>query len=86
MRVRWSSLGGLFAAAVGTAVVIVVTQVYTPYFLAVAAPLLIAWITVIQRRHLRTAKRLAEGRCRCCGYDLTGNLSGVCPECGEARS
>ena len=21
--------------------------------------------------------------CRGCGYDLTGNLSGVCPECGE---
>jgi hypothetical protein len=23
------------------------------------------------------------GRCRNCGYDLTGNVSGVCPECGE---
>jgi len=22
------------------------------------------------------------GRCRRCGYDLTGNVSGVCPECG----
>jgi hypothetical protein len=22
------------------------------------------------------------GCCRCCGYDLTGNVSGVCPECG----
>ncbi|UCG17088.1 MAG: hypothetical protein JSV19_03465 [Phycisphaerales bacterium] len=21
--------------------------------------------------------------CRRCGYDLTGNVSGVCPECGE---
>ena len=21
-------------------------------------------------------------RCRECGYDLTGNVSGVCPECG----
>jgi hypothetical protein len=24
------------------------------------------------------------GHCRRCGYNLTGNLSGVCPECGEA--
>jgi hypothetical protein len=24
-----------------------------------------------------------EGCCRQCGYDLTGNVSGVCPECGE---
>ena len=22
--------------------------------------------------------------CTSCGYDLTGNVSGVCPECGEA--
>ncbi len=24
------------------------------------------------------------GRCRNCGYNLTGNTSGVCPECGTA--
>jgi len=24
------------------------------------------------------------GACRACGYDLTGNTSGVCPECGTA--
>ena len=24
-----------------------------------------------------------QGRCIKCGYDLTGNVSGVCPECGE---
>lgn len=24
--------------------------------------------------------------CIRCGYDLTGNVSGVCPECGAARS
>ena len=23
--------------------------------------------------------------CTTCGYDLTGNTSGVCPECGERR-
>ena len=38
-----------------------------------------------------TARRLyvrrrwgREGRCIKCGYDLTGNVSGRCPECGEA--
>jgi hypothetical protein len=25
----------------------------------------------------------AAGRCGACGYDLTGNISGVCPECGR---
>jgi hypothetical protein len=23
-----------------------------------------------------------RGKCRKCGYDLTGNVSGICPECG----
>ena len=27
-------------------------------------------------------RRPPPGRCQECGYDLTGNLSGVCPECG----
>jgi len=26
---------------------------------------------------------IPPGHCRKCGYDLTGNISGVCPECGE---
>ena len=24
-----------------------------------------------------------QGHCQKCGYNLTGNVSGVCPECGE---
>jgi len=26
---------------------------------------------------------IAPGHCRRCGYSLAGNVSGVCPECGE---
>jgi hypothetical protein len=37
-------------------------------------------------RHLRAGHRLRLGRCPRCGYDLTGNTSGVCPECGEPSS
>ena len=37
----------------------------------------------------RCARARAAGRsahlCRRCGYNLTGNVSGVCPECGTAR-
>lgn len=29
--------------------------------------------------------RGGPGRCQACGYDLTGNESGVCPECGRSR-
>jgi hypothetical protein len=28
-------------------------------------------------------RRIPPGHCRKCGYNLTGNVSGVCPECGE---
>jgi hypothetical protein len=28
---------------------------------------------------------LSRERCNTCGYDLTGNVSGVCPECGAPR-
>lgn len=27
-------------------------------------------------------RRYPVGRCQSCGYDLTGNASGICPECG----
>ncbi|MGD8450305.1 MAG: hypothetical protein PVJ57_00675 [Phycisphaerae bacterium] len=30
-------------------------------------------------------RRHPTGRCRACGYDLTGNVSGRCPECGAVR-
>jgi hypothetical protein len=33
-------------------------------------------------RELRRQRRASRGQCIHCGYDLTGNMSGVCPECG----
>ena len=30
----------------------------------------------------RLLRRPRPGHCRRCGYDLTGNISGTCPECG----
>ncbi|GEM_PF-5524454 len=35
-------------------------------------------------RHRRLRQRRARGRCLSCGYDLTGNVSGTCPEYGRA--
>jgi hypothetical protein len=39
------------------------------------------WTTY--RRRSALYARLEDGRCLHCGYDLTGNVSGKCPECGE---
>lgn len=30
-----------------------------------------------------TGRKPEPNRCRSCGYDLTGNTSGRCPECGS---
>jgi len=32
----------------------------------------------------RDRRRFPPGHCPSCGYNLTGNQSGVCPECGNA--
>ncbi|MDB5293091.1 MAG: hypothetical protein JWL69_4332 [Phycisphaerales bacterium] len=32
---------------------------------------------------IRGIIRRDRGLCPHCGYDLTGNVSGTCPECGE---
>ena len=36
------------------------------------------------RGPLRRWRRRRKGLCLKCGYDLTGNVSGICPECGMA--
>ncbi|HWE93601.1 MAG TPA: hypothetical protein VG269_06460 [Tepidisphaeraceae bacterium] len=33
-------------------------------------------------RGIRGVLRVDRGCCQSCGYDLTGNVSGTCPECG----
>jgi hypothetical protein len=37
------------------------------------------WLAYRRRRD-----RDRPGHCNACGYDLKGNVSGVCPECGAA--
>lgn len=39
--------------------------------------------TAFIRGPLRRHRRRRRGQCIGCGYDLTGNESGVCPECGQ---
>ena len=45
-------------------------------------PILIVALTTCYRFWL-DRRRIPPGHCRKCGYNLTGNMSGVCPECGE---
>ena len=36
-----------------------------------------------RRREIIGVRRNARGECLDCGYDLRGNTSGICPECGQ---
>lgn len=55
------------------------TWFYTVPFLLILAPIPFLLFLV---PHIRRWHRRRKGRCLECGYSLTGNLSGVCPECG----
>jgi hypothetical protein len=52
-------------------------SIYCPLwipFLVVALPTAFLWYR---------DRRIPPGHCQNCGYNLTGNVSGICPECGE---
>jgi hypothetical protein len=44
------------------------------------------WIVTAGRRRRRARRWRRAGRCPYCGYDLRGNVSGICPECGAAAA
>lgn len=44
----------------------------------------LAYACWYQHRRVMRAKRRKRGKCPACAYDLTCNVSGVCPECGTA--
>jgi hypothetical protein len=56
------------------------------YWVAFAGAVAVAYgVSVGIYRTCRWKKVLVDERyCSNCDYDLTGNVSGVCPECGEA--
>lgn len=60
------------------------TAVMLPYWLFLIPAAVVPGIQF--RRWYRARTRPRTGCCLACGYDLTGNTSGVCPECGTAIS
>jgi hypothetical protein len=56
-----------------------------PLWLIAIVGAALAILAIRRARHVREMQRRA-GRCVACGYDLTGNISGICPECGTKVS
>ena len=59
------------------------------FLLFIVPGLLLLIFVVVQfffrgKTEMNAAMWQREGRCRNCGYDLRGNASGCCPECGTA--
>jgi hypothetical protein len=59
-------------------------RVGMPGFLSVALPVVVVSYVGyrLDRPDELAAERRAKGLWVQCGYDLSGNVSGVCPECG----
>ena len=67
--------GGMSAGWPGGAVTIMSSYAIWPGLCAVAVSTAVLW--------LFRPRRKLPNHCEQCGYNLTGNVSGVCPECGE---
>lgn len=64
------------------------TLLWFPVISGFVIPICGVVVIWFQRRHLQRSlwRQLADLGIPCCvqcGYDLTGNVSGICPECGE---
>jgi hypothetical protein len=83
---RSSVAVGVCAAAVLVAAIFIRRGV--PWWAAGLFCVLVAGSALheLYRPHDLRHPRGLKGRCVKCGYDLTGNISGVCPECGRETS
>lgn len=79
----WVISGTMINAAFDVAMVLGLFVGWWPPVVIVAA--ITAFIMLLQMFGRRESlRRRFTGACHGCGYELTGNLSGVCPECGRA--
>jgi len=62
---------------------VVAVQVPLRWIVWATSVLPVLWISIFLRAWRKNRRRARAGRCARCRYDLTGNVSGICPECGS---
>jgi hypothetical protein len=79
----WIISGTLINAAFDVALVSGLFQGWrTPLITLGCMVIFIYALHAVGRRDSLKLRFLAEPHCRNCSYNLTGNISGICPECG----
>ena len=54
------------------------------YFISLAVSFVVfVYVEITGKRRMEQRRRRQLGLCLNCGYNLTGNVSGICPECGQ---
>jgi hypothetical protein len=66
--VRW------LPSSAGGAFLLIQVPLWIPFLITAVPTVLLWWFG---------HRRIPPGHCQKCGYNLTGNVSGVCPECGQ---
>lgn len=67
------------------AVGVVLSVAYGVFFGLIPAGLVAGSYARAWMRRIEGLERHGENRCSDCGYDLAGNVTGICPECGARR-
>jgi len=81
----WVLSGTMINAAFDGAVLIGLTDGWQPMAMVSAGvAVFIVVLHIVGRRDSLKARFTSTATCLGCGYDLTGNLSGRCPECGRS--
>lgn len=83
-RARVRDLSILFGITLGVSVVF--SLALGPASVVIAVPTWLAGLIgvgVRSRARRRLIEKIRDNRCLHCGYDLSGNATGRCPECGQ---
>jgi hypothetical protein len=83
-RVPWTNPSSRPASPPGKTTAIHGSEISVPVWLAAVLTAITPATWGIRRgiAWARKARQKSAGHCQSCSYDLTGNTSGICPECG----